>query len=147
MVTIYWLIALAVFLIVEIATLGLTTIWFAGGALVAFFASLLGVDLTLQFVLFFVVSFTLLYFTRPIAIKYLNKSRTKTNVDSLVGKSAMVIETVDNKKATGQAIVNGQEWTARTNDESVIEKGEIANIVSISGVKLIIEKVKEDVKQ
>ena len=71
---------------VEIITLGLTTIWFAGGALAAFLAALAGGPLWLQIILFFAVSILLLYFYQPIAIKYMNKNVSKTNVDSLPAK-------------------------------------------------------------
>lgn len=137
---IVWLGILAVLIIIEIITLGLSTIWFAGGALVAFFAALLGADVVIQVILFLVVSIILLLFTRPVAIKYLNHNRTKTNVDSLIGKQAVVIEGIENLKGFGKVQVNGLEWTARTlEDYQSIEKDSIVNIVRVDGVKLIVE--------
>ena len=59
MIPFYWLIALAVFLVIEIITMGLTTIWFAGGSLVAFIASLIGVPVVIQIAIFLVISFVL----------------------------------------------------------------------------------------
>ena len=82
---IFWLIVIIVMALIEIITLGLTTIWFAGGALVAFFANLAGANLVIQIILFVVVSVLLLALTRPLAVEYLNKGRTRTNVDSLLG--------------------------------------------------------------
>ncbi len=136
----YWLIALAVFLIIEIITLGLTTIWFAGGALIAFLLSLFVDNVFLEFIIFLIVSFVLLYFTRPIASKYFNKQRIKTNYEGLIGKDGKVIERIDNFNNSGQVIVNGQEWTARAlKDQSVIEPGTRVVIRAVSGVKLIVE--------
>ena len=100
--TIFWLVALVLFILIEIATMGLTTIWFAGGALVAVIASALGLPLVVQIVLFFAVSFVLLYFTRPMAVKYFNKDRVKTNAESLVGRQAIVISEIDNLQGIGQ---------------------------------------------
>ncbi len=138
--SIYWLIALAVFLVIEIITLGLTTIWFAGGALIAFLLSLIVDNSILEFVVFIIVSFVLLYFTRPIAQKYFNKQRIKTNYESLIGRDGKVIEKIDNFNNTGQVIVNGQEWTARALiDQEIIETGEKVVIREVSGVKLIVE--------
>ena len=74
-----WLILLAILLIVEMATLGLTTIWFAGGALVAFIVSLFYDNLLLEISLFLVISLLLLIFTRPFVKKYFNSTRVKTN--------------------------------------------------------------------
>ena len=93
---IYWLIAAGVLILIEMITLGLTTIWFAGGSFVGFLAAVLGADLWLQILLCLLVSIILLVFTRPIAEKHLNHSRVKTNVDELVGKTGKVIEEIDN---------------------------------------------------
>ena len=89
--TTIWLIIFVACIVIEIVTLGLTTIWFAGGALIAAVSAALGAPLWLQAVLFGAVSLALLYFTRPIAVKYFNKDRVKTNAESLVGKQAVVI--------------------------------------------------------
>lgn len=86
-----WLILLACFLVVEAITVGLTTIWFAGGALVAAIASGLGAGILTQWVLFLVISLVLLIFTRPLAVRYMNKGVPKTNVNSLIGERAVVI--------------------------------------------------------
>lgn len=138
----YWLIAVVVLLIIEITTLGLTTIWFAGGALVAFLASVLGASFLVQFILFFVVSIVLLCFTRPIAVRYFNNHRARTNYESIIGQTAKVTSVIDNYNLTGSASVNGQEWTARSErDEEIIEVGVQVKIVAIKGVKLIVTRV------
>lgn len=138
--SIYWLIALAVFLVIEIITLGLTTIWFAGGALVAFILSLITDNIILEVALFFIVSLVLLFFTRPIAVRYFNKQRVKTNYQSIIGREGKVIERIDNFNNTGQVTINGQEWTARSNqDENIIEIGSRVIVKEVAGVKLIVE--------
>ena len=88
----YWLIAMAILLVIEIITMGLTTIWFAAGALAAVVAALFHAPLIVQFALFLTVSVVLFCFTRPIAEKYLNNSRTKTNINSIIGEEAKVTE-------------------------------------------------------
>lgn len=134
----YWLIILAVFIFIEIITLGLTTIWFAGGALVAFIVSLFCDNLLLEVILFLLVSMSLLYFTRPLVLKYFNPKRTKTNYEGVIGKDALVIVTIDNMNAVGQVTVEGQEWSAKSLDGSIIEKGTKVKVQGISGVKLIV---------
>lgn len=139
-----WLIALIVLLAVEIATMGLTTIWFAGGALVALIAALLGANIVVQVILFVAVSLILLIFTRPVAVKYLNNNAVKTNAEGLIGRTAKVIYTIDNVNSTGYASVDGQEWTARSEDNGiVIPEGTLVTIVRIEGVKLIVKKKEE----
>ena len=141
---IIWLALTAVLLIIEIATLGLTTIWFAAGALFAFFAALLGMNLGIQIGVFVVVSVVLLFFTRPLAVKYLNTKTIKTNTEALVGKTARVIVDINNLKSQGQVVINGLEWTARSSDDTVVFKiGDAVTIVGIEGVKLIVEGQKK----
>ena len=141
MEAIVWLAVAIVLLVVEIITLGLTTIWFAGGALVACVAAALQADFLVQMMLFLVVSVVMLFFTRPVAMRYMNKNRTKTNSESLVGKEAVVLQEINNLKAAGQVQVNGIEWTARADDmEDVIEKGAVVCIKKIEGVKLIVKR-------
>jgi len=139
----YWLGILAACLAVEVATLGLVSIWFAGGALVTFFVAMATETLWIQLVVFFAVSFILLFATRPIASKYYNNKRTKTNVDSLVGEYCKVTEVIDNFNETGTVVLNGMEWTARSVDESVIEVGAKVKVHGIDGVKVLAGKEKD----
>ena len=121
--------------------MGLTTIWFAGGALVAAIGAALGAPIWLQAVFFGAVSLVLLYFTRPVAVKYFNKDRVKTNAESLVGKQAVVISEIDNLQGIGQVSVNGQEWSARTVEEGItLTEGSVVIVRAISGVKLMVEE-------
>lgn len=139
-----WLGILAVLLLIEAITAGLTTIWFAGGALVAAVAAYCGAGVFLQFVLFFAVSFVLLVFTRPVAVRYMNRNVEKTNAESLLGKKAVVIEKIDNLAQTGYVRIRDIEWTARTSDDSVkIPENAVVEIEEIQGVKLIVKEVKE----
>lgn len=141
---IIWLALTAVLLLIEIVTLGLTTIWFAAGALFAFFAALLGMNQGIQIGVFVVVSVVLLFFTRPLAVKYLNTKTIKTNTEALVGKTARVIVDINNLKSQGQVVINGLEWTARSSDDTVVFKiGDAVTIVGIEGVKLIVEGQKK----
>ena len=143
--TTLWLIVFVACIAIEIVTLGLTTIWFAGGALSAAIGAALGAPLWLQAVLFGVVSLVLLYFTRPVAVKYFNKDRVKTNAESLVGKQAIVISEIDNLQGAGQVTVGGQEWSARTiRDGEILPTGTVVFIRAISGVKLMVEKCEEN---
>ena len=145
--SIAWLILLCLFLLVEIATLGLTTIWFAGGALVAFLAALCGLDVVVQIIIFFVLSVILLVFTRPVAVNYFNNNRIATNTESLIGADARVVETINNRENVGVVNLNGLDWTARSVDNEIIPAGEHVRIVKISGVKAIVETIKPNIQK
>lgn len=140
-----WVILLVVFVVIEVLTMGLTTIWFAGGALAAAITAALNLPSYVQIATFLVVSTVLIFFTRPIAVRYFNKDRVKTNAESIVGKKAIVTDAIDNIKAQGQVTVSGMEWSARSvSDDIVIAEGAVVTIVAISGVKLIVEERKEE---
>lgn len=140
---ILWIIVLIAAIAIEVATMGLTTIWFSGGALIAMIIELLHGSISLQIIVFLIVSLILLYFTRPIAVKYFNRERTSTNLDSLIGKRAVVTSAIHNLQETGQVMVEGKEWSARSKDSEVtFEKDSVVQIVSIKGVKLIVEASK-----
>lgn len=137
-----WIVILIVCLVIEIISLGLTTIWFSGGALIAAVAAIFDVPIPVQVILFLVVSILLFYFTRPIALKYFNNKRVKTNVDSLIGAHAKVLSSINNVEGSGKVMVNGQEWSARSDDEKkVIAEGQMVEILSVTGVKLVVRPV------
>ncbi|MCM1499812.1 MAG: NfeD family protein [Clostridium sp.] len=134
-----WLSLAAIFLVIEIITLGLTTIWFAGGAFIAAIACLCHAGLVVQVILFLVVSILLLFLTRPLAVKHLDANTEKTNAESLIGQTAVVLQEINNLAGTGQAKVNGMEWTARAqSDDEIIPAGVQVVIHEIQGVKLIV---------
>lgn len=140
---VYWLIALVVLLVIEAATLGLATIWFAGGALIALIAAMCGAGFGIQMVCFLVVSLILLIFTRPVAVRFLNKDTLKTNVDRVIGMEGIVAEEISNLAGTGKVSLGGNTWTARTESEGgIIPKETVVEVLRVEGVKLIV-KVKE----
>lgn len=140
---VYWLIALIVFLVIEAATLGLATIWFAGGALVAMIAAMCGAGLGIQVASFLVVSLVLLIFTRPFAVRFLSKDTLKTNVDRVIGMEGVVTEEISNLAGTGKVSLGGNIWTARTENEGgTIPVDAVVAVLRVEGVKLIV-KVKE----
>ena len=143
--TAFWLIAMAVFLIVEAVTVGLAAIWFAAGSLVAMICAMLNAPIWLQIVVFLVVSAVALYFTRPLVKKYINNKVEPTNADMTIGKECRVTETINNIAGTGAVYVDGKTWTARSEDDEIIEAGELVTPIRIEGVKLIVKKAKETV--
>ncbi|HBA63152.1 MAG TPA: NfeD family protein [Lachnospiraceae bacterium] len=139
-----WLILFIILLVIEILTLGLTTIWFAGGALAACVAAFLGTGPGVQVILFLVISVVLLVLTRPIAIKHFNSNREKTNVESMVGRTGVVLEEIDTVRTTGRVEVGGMEWSAKTAEsDGMLAKDSIVEVTGIEGVKLVVKKKEE----
>ncbi|HIV52885.1 MAG TPA: NfeD family protein [Candidatus Mediterraneibacter norwichensis] len=145
MLNLIWLGLFILLLVIEIITVGLTTIWFAAGALAALAANVMGADLIIQIIIFLAVSVVLLIFTRPWAEKHLNRKRVRTNYEREIGKVIRITEKVDNLNQTGKSVVDGQEWTVRSkNDSEIFEAGALARVAAVSGVKLIVEKCEEE---
>ena len=121
--------------------MGLTTIWFAAGALVAILASVIGFSLPVQVIVFLIVSVVTLILTRPLVMKYFNKDRLRTNADRLIGQQAVVLEEIDTLRAKGRVEINGQEWSAKTSDpDMVIPEGRTVLVEAIQGVKLVVKE-------
>ena len=134
-----WLLLTAALLVIEALTAGLTTIWFAGGAVVALILTFLGAPVWLQTGSFAAVSLILLLVTRPLVRKYMRKGSGATSLDRMIGQEVLVTEQIDNLQGTGEVQIEGQYWMARSEDSSqVIEKGDVATVRSIQGVKLIV---------
>lgn len=98
MAAIVWIALIVIFALIEIATVGLTSIWFAGGAVAALIAYSLNLGVVTQFVIFVAVSMALLFFTRPWAMKYLKPRLVKTNYEEAIEKNVCLTEEVDNIK-------------------------------------------------
>lgn len=140
---IIWLIIAAVCGLIEAATMGLTTIWFTGGAIIASVVAMARFSVLVQVIVFLVVSVLLIYFTRPLAKKKLKVGNEKTNVDALVGKEAIVTQTIEQFGA-GQAKVDGLTWTAAAKEpHTTIESGTTVVIDRVEGVKLIVSPSEE----
>lgn len=134
-----WLIALIILVVGEAVTVGLTFIWFAVGALGALIVTVLGGGIWLQVLVFLVLSALSLALVRPLASRFLKTSRTPTNADRVIGKTATVIQTIDNTTGTGQVNISGQIWSARSEHDLVIPQGTEVRVLRIEGVKVYVE--------
>lgn len=138
---IVWLVLLLAFAAGEAATVGLTSIWFAAGALAALIAALLGGAMWLQIALFLAVSLLCLAAVRPLARRHLNNQVEHTNADRAIGQEAQVTEDIDNIRGKGAVIIRGVTWTARSEDGSAIPAGTMVKVLRIEGVKVFVERV------
>ncbi len=142
-----WLVAVAALVALEAATLGLTCIWFALGALGALLVSFLGVSFLFQGVVFVVLSAISLILLKPFASKHINSKRVATNADRVIGAEAVVTQDINNELGQGLVKVGGQIWSARSaDDKQIIPSGSHVLVKNITGVKLTVEYAKENIK-
>lgn len=136
---ILWLVLLIIFAASEAVTVGLTSIWFAAGALAALAAALLGGPLWVQITLFLAVSLLCLAAVRPLAKRHLNNKVERTNADRVIGAEAQVTEDIDNIHGKGAVVIRGMAWSARSQDGGPIAAGTLVRVLRIEGVKVFVE--------
>ena len=134
-----WLTLTIIFVIIEAITLGLTTIWFALAGIILIFLSFLPIVFEVQILIFLAISAIFIFFTRPLALKKFKTGRVKTNVDSLVGKIALVTKQIT-EFDSGEVKLNGQIWTARLEEGSTVNltEGIKCEVIKIEGVHAIV---------
>lgn len=138
-----WLIVAGFFFILEIVTTGFLVCWLGVGALFAMVLSFFVDNIVLQVMLFAISSVILILFTKPLVNKFIDKKTIPTNIDSIIGKEGLVIETIDPVKGVGQVKLGGEVWSAKSFVENtVIEKDTRVIVREINGVKLVVEEVK-----
>ncbi|NLG88567.1 MAG: NfeD family protein [Clostridiaceae bacterium] len=135
-----WLGLMVLMIIIEAATLGLTTIWFAIGSLFAFLVSLTSVHPLFQFAVFLLSSIIMLFYTRPIAKKFFKIGTHATNAESFIGREGIVIKPIE-KFDPGQVKVWGQIWTAVSENGEAIPLDSKVRVKAIEGVKLVVEAI------
>ncbi len=140
----FWLIAAGIFFIVEIATVGFLVFWLGIGALLAMVTSFITDNILIQTVVFVVSSCILIPLTKPLADKFTGKKSIPTNAYTLINKHGIVIQDINPIQGVGQVKVNGQIWSAKTEDESLVAKDTEIEVLRIDGVKLIVSPLKVD---
>lgn len=141
----FWLAICIIAIVVELCTsAALISIWFAVGAFFAMLAAMAGAPALLQWTVFALVSLVTLLLFRSRAVKSVNRKTVATNADRIIGREGRVKERISNVEEQGSVVVDGQEWTARSKTEGqVIPAGSIVRVLSISGVKAIVEPLAE----
>lgn len=138
-----WLIISGLFFIGEIITVGFLVLWLSIGSLIAMVVSIFAPDaIILQTSIFVISSALLILFTKPLVDKYITRKTVPTNVNTLIGKKAIVLSTINSLEATGQVKVNGETWSAKAETEEIIEAGTEVEILQIDGVKLLVKPSK-----
>ena len=144
---IVWLVLMLVFLIAEGSAAAMVSLWFVLGSLGALIVSLLGGEVWLQFVVFFLVSAISLALLRPLTKKFVKPRITSTNVNALPGTKGLVSQAIDNVRGQGQVKLGGVAWTARSSDDQPIPAGALVQVDRIEGVKAFVSPVREQVSQ
>lgn len=138
----FWLVLSLVLLIVEIITVSFLAFFPAIGAFLAYIATLFNVELTGQIVIFAVSTSLLIIFMKPLMRKFINTKDVRTNANSVVSKTGVVTETIDTLNNKGTVKVDGELWSAISeNDDEIIQVGEKIIVTKLKGVKVIVKKI------
>lgn len=137
----YWLIASGIFFVGEIITVGFLLFWFGVAGLITMVVSFFTSNIIIQSVVFLVTSVILILSTKPFVKKFVNKETIVTNVNSLIGKKAIVIKEINNLQGTGQIKISGEIWSAQNESDSIISENQEVEIIKVEGVKLIVKQI------
>ncbi len=137
----FWMIAMWIFIIVEVVSPNLVSLWFALGSILALIAANYKLGFEWQMVIFLIVSIILLSLLRPIYIKYIKVRNIKTNVNALIGEEGFVTADINNIESKGLVKVKGQIWSAKSQNEEIISSGTKIQVLKIEGVKLIVKTI------
>lgn len=136
-----WLILCGVFLLIEIFTVSFLMFWPGIGAFLAFVTSLITDNEVIQIAVFVISTTLMIIFMKPLVKKlFKNNDNTKMNNSSLIGKTGIVVKDIDTINSIGQVKVNGELWSAFTEDEN-IKSGSTVSVLAIEGVKLKVKKI------
>lgn len=139
-----WLLLFAVLMVLEMITMNLFTLWFAGGAIAAALLACMGVSFKVQLLTFAGVSLVLLFLVRPVTVKRFNKKRTQAAAESMIGRQAIVISEINNRQGIGQVTVGEKEWSAKNrNEEEILPVGSVVIVRDVKGMRLIVEEKKQ----
>ncbi|WP_228288119.1 NfeD family protein [Thermosipho ferrireducens] len=129
-------------MVLEIITPTFFIFWFGVGAIAASIVAYFLANTIWELITFVIVSGLLVFFTRPLVNKMTGEQPRKINLDEIIGKQVLVIETIDNKKGTGVVKINGDTWRAYSfKEEVVIEKGTHATAIKVEGAHLVVEPI------
>lgn len=140
-----WITVFTITLFIEFNTADITTIWFCISSLISFFLALFDVNYLLQIIIFSVLSILLVYITRPLTKKIMNKTLIRTNADKIITQIGVVTEQISEDEI-GEIKVNNELWRAVSVDSSTINIGEKVSIVSFNGNKVVVSKIKNNIE-
>ncbi len=135
----WWTLVAVLLIIIEILTAGFMLGSLGVAAFVTAIVAYIGFPIEFQLVVFIVASLVIFFTLRPLAKKYLSpKKKVETNVNRLIGRKAVVIETIDNFRQTGRVKIDGDDWRARTETQEVIPVGREVIIKVVDSATLIV---------
>ena len=140
----FWLIIAGLFFVGEIFTLGFLIFWFGIGALFAMIVSFFTTNIIIQTTVFLITSTIFILATKPLVKKFVDVKKTNTNVFSIIGKKALVIKDIDPIHSYGQIKLNGEVWSAETENDEIIKEGSEVEVLKINGVKAIVKLVESE---
>ena len=134
----FWFIATIAFIVLELISTALISIWFALSAFIVFIITYFMSNTLIEIIIFCILSIIFLLLTRPIYNKYFKKKIVNTNVYSIIGKEFILKESIT-KDSLGKIKIDDQIWNVISNSGD-IKAGEKVIVEDINGTKLVVRK-------
>ena len=136
-----WVGVIALALILEAMSMDMTSIWFAVGGFVSLILQVCGANLTWQIVPFVIISALCIIFLRNITKKLIQKPTVATNIDKQIGLKTKLIDRIS-EDDLGSIKINGIIYSAKSENDEIIESGTEVEIVKVEGNKMIVKEIK-----
>lgn len=140
-----WLGLVVVTIIIEFLTLELVSIWVSVGSLVGLILELCGVPLEWQIVVAVVVTIVCILGLRRFCVKFLLKSKEKTNMDIYIGAKEKLVTKIDGD-GLGSIRINGVTWSAKSENGESIKEGSLVEILRLEGNRFVVRRARIDKK-
>ena len=140
-----WLGLVVVTIIIEFLTLELVSIWVSVGSLVGLILELCGVPLEWQIVVAVVVTIVCILGLRRFCVKFLLKSKEKTNMDIYIGAKEKLVTKIDGG-GLGSICINGVTWSAKSENGESIKEGSLVEILRLEGNRFVVRRARIDKK-
>lgn len=130
-----WLFATVLCLILELSSGTFYLLCLAFGAIISMIASLTGMGIVLQILIFAIASVLSIFLIRPVLVKRISHkgSARTSNADALIGREGTVIEEI-RPGSTGYVKVDGDEWKAVTAQNETLLVGSKVKIVKMDSI-------------
>ena len=135
-----WLGIVIVLVLIELATVNLVTVWYIASGIISMLLSIFIDNFFIQFLVFVILGTILLVTTREYLVKLIDSTKTKTNLDRVIGMEGICTEEIK-KNNPGEVKVDGKRWTAISTKKIKVDS--TVRVLEIDGVKLKVEEVKD----
>jgi membrane protein implicated in regulation of membrane protease activity len=136
---VWWIATAVVFFILELTTASFFFLWIGAGAVVTALLSLVVNMAWVEYATFAGSSILLVALSRRWAPRFSGKVQRSSNIDALIGQTAIVTKVDDHNSFMGYAKVDGEIWKAESEDQKPLKVDGKVSVVAVKGNILVVK--------